>query len=140
MLNIPETASVRCRVLQPGIDGYGPPFGDQDARVFEGHVEGVADAHLREVDAIHALSQLSNQTDTYIHAAVPVPATQVRAWGKATMVCEVFTTNNGYQQSRYRDLEKHTSLPPKSLGQSICPGLPTVSRRSRGLSGVGRKT
>ena len=85
MFNIPETASVRCRVLHPGIDGHGPAFGYEDPRVFEGDVEGVADAHLRKVDAIHALSQLSNQTHAYIHACRPYPLHRF-ALGEATIV------------------------------------------------------
>jgi hypothetical protein len=89
MFNIPETASVRCRVLQPGIHGYGPPFGDEDARVFEGHVEGVAHAHPGDIDAIHALSQLSNQTYAYIHAMVPVPLHRF-ALGEATIAWQGF--------------------------------------------------
>jgi len=89
MFNIPETASVRCRVLQAGIDGYGPPFGDEDARVFDGHVESVADAHLGEIDAIHALSQLSNQTHAYIHGVGPVTLHRF-ALGKATIVWQGF--------------------------------------------------
>ena len=89
MFNIPETASVRCRVLEPGVDGHGPAFGDEDTRVLEGDVEGVADAHPRKVDAIHALSQLSNQTHAYIHALSPVPGTQVRAGGSNDCVAGV---------------------------------------------------
>ena len=89
MFNIPETASVRCRVFEPGVDGHGPAFGDEDTRVFEGHIEGVADAHLREIDAIHALSQLSDQTHAHIHAVVPAPLHRF-ALGEATIVWQGF--------------------------------------------------